>query len=42
MDGRNEAKVGVSFGQWKGGFRKDSKMENVGQIITVLVLFKKV
>lgn len=30
VDGRNEDKVGVSFGQWKGGLRKDSKMENVG------------
>lgn len=36
--GINEDKVGVSFGQWKGGLRRDSKMENVGQIRTMQVL----
>lgn len=38
MDGRNKANVGVSFGQWKGGLDKKSKMENVGQIRTVKAL----
>lgn len=38
VDGRNKDKVGVSVGQWKGGLRKDSKMENVGQIRTMQVL----
>lgn len=32
MDGRKETKVGVSFGQWEGGLKKDSEMENVDLI----------